>query len=393
MTGVPLESVVTIVGGGTPSKGRAEYYVNGTIPWVTPKDMKSWEITDAIDRITQAALEESATRLVPQDSVLLVVRSGVLKHSLPIAINRVPVALNQDMKALICDSTVLPEYLARFLQWSAARILSQVRATTADNLPVDGLRKLRLSLPPLPEQRRIATLLDEADAIRRKRQQAIHLANDFLPSLFVNVFGDPVANPRGWPTTPLGDVLESIEAGWSAVGDDRPRKPDELAVLKISAVTSGFFRPEEAKVVDTPIESRVLITPRRGDVLFSRANTRELVAATCLVDRDYPSLFLPDKLWRITPKRDRFTGEYLRFVLANERFRGEICRRATGTSGSMLNVSQDKVIRLRAPVPPLELQAGFAAAVWRWFSLRENLAHTEAAAEMQFEALAQFAFR
>jgi type I restriction enzyme S subunit len=213
-----------------------------------------------------------------------------------------------------------------------------------------------------------------------------------LPSLFVNVFGDPVANPRGWPTTPLGDVLESIEAGWSAVGDDRPRKRDELAVLKISAVTSGFFRPEEAKVVDTPIESRVLITPRRGDVLFSRANTRELVAATCLVDRDYPSLFLPDKLWRITPKRDRFTGEYLRFVLASQRFRGEICRRATGTSGSMLNVSQDKVLSLRAPVPPLELQARFGAAVWRAFSLRQNLVHTEAVAGIQALALAQSLF-
>lgn len=301
-----------------------------------------------------------------------------------------------DVYPLRChEDVVAPEYLVYLLR-SRGFLAYADKHSTRTNIPKvnrEALLGYEVDLPPLPEQRRIAALLDKADAIRRKRQQAIHLANDFLPSLFVNVFGDPVANPRGWPTTPLGDVLESIEAGWSAVGDDRPRKPDELAVLKISAVTSGFFRPEEAKVVDTPIESRVLITPRRGDVLFSRANTRELVAATCLVDRDYPSLFLPDKLWRITPKRDRFTGEYLRFVLANERFRGEICRRATGTSGSMLNVSQDKVISLRAPVPPLELQAGFAAAVWRWFSLRENLAHTEAAAEMQLEALAQFAFR
>jgi type I restriction enzyme S subunit len=97
---VPIGDLVTIYGGGTPTRSNPDYY-GGNIPWVTPKDMKSWEISDSQITITQQGLEESATRLIPTSSVLLVIRSGVLKHSLPVAISRRPVAINQDMKALV----------------------------------------------------------------------------------------------------------------------------------------------------------------------------------------------------------------------------------------------------------------------------------------------------
>jgi len=92
-------------------------YYDGAIPWVTPKDMKSWYIDDAQIAITKSGLENSAARLAPTHSVLIVVRSGVLKHTVPVAINRLPVAINQDMKALICQNSVDPSYLARFIKW------------------------------------------------------------------------------------------------------------------------------------------------------------------------------------------------------------------------------------------------------------------------------------
>ena len=83
----------SILGGGTPAKGQQEYFT-GTIPWVTPKDMKSSTISDSIDHITEEAIAHSSTNLVPENSVLMVIRSGILKHTLPVAINRVPVTIN-----------------------------------------------------------------------------------------------------------------------------------------------------------------------------------------------------------------------------------------------------------------------------------------------------------
>lgn len=109
-----LGSVVQIKGGGTPSKANKSFY-NGNIPWVSPKDMKSWEIVDALDKITAEAIEKSATNLIPENSVLLVNRSGILKHTLPVGITRRPVAINQDLKALICSSRIRPEFLAHLV--------------------------------------------------------------------------------------------------------------------------------------------------------------------------------------------------------------------------------------------------------------------------------------
>ena len=185
---VPLGELVTVTGGGTPSRNQDAYY-GGSIPWVTPKDMRSWEIADSKVRITDLGLRESSTKLIPADSVLVVVRSGVLKHSLPVAINRVPVALNQDMKALSPDGQIFPEYLAHFLRAMSPAILSWVRATTADNLPVEKLRALLVPLPAVSEQRRIADILDQADSARAKRQESITQVDDLARSIFLDMFG------------------------------------------------------------------------------------------------------------------------------------------------------------------------------------------------------------
>ena len=89
-----------IFGGGTPSKSHPEYFT-GSIPWVSPKDMKSLVINDSIDHITEKAIAHSTTNLVPANSVLMVIRSGILKHTLPVAVNSLPVTINQDMKAFV----------------------------------------------------------------------------------------------------------------------------------------------------------------------------------------------------------------------------------------------------------------------------------------------------
>ena len=257
----------------------------------------------------------------------------------------------------------------------------------------DFLKAFEIPLPPLPEQRRIAAILDKADAIRRKRQEAIRLTEDFLRSVFLDMFGDPVTNPKGWPLRPIGSVLRSIDSGWSANGEDRARQPEEWAVLKISSVTTGRFIPDECKVVPRESITRELITPKRGDLLFSRANTRELVAATCLVQRDEPNIFLPDKLWRIVPDEKLTCSEYLKYLLSHPMFRENFTKQATGTSGSMLNVSMAKLRGLEMPLPPIELQKKFAELVWKSLDVQGRVNNSEGEMSMFFNTLVQRAFR
>ncbi|WP_008308256.1 restriction endonuclease subunit S [Leptolyngbya sp. PCC 6406] len=171
--------------------------------------------------------------------------------------------------------------------------------TAIKNYGPSHLKKMIIPLPPIAEQRRIAAILDKADAIRRKRKQAIQYTEELLRAAFLDMFGDPVTNPKRWEIWSMKDVIKNISTGWSAGGEEEPLKEDEWGVLKISSVTTGEFIPTEFKNVGKPPFKKPTIVPKKGDLLFTRANTRELVAATCLVEEDCKNIFLPDKIWSI----------------------------------------------------------------------------------------------
>jgi type I restriction enzyme S subunit len=255
--------------------------------------------------------------------------------------------------------------------------------------------RLEIPLPPLAEQKRIATILDKADAIRRKRQQAILLADEFLRAVFLDMFGDPVTNPKGWKVRPLSCGVDSINSGWSAKGESYPRKHGELGVLKISAVTSGKFKSEENKFVreeDIP-EGKKLVFPKKGDLLFSRANTRELVAATCIVGVDHPTVFLPDKLWKVKTNSNEMLPEFLNYMIWQPRFKERLTAKATGTSGSMLNISKGKFESTEAIYPPSELQERFKSIYWKAQQVSGQLEESLSVCKRSFESLSQKAFQ
>jgi type I restriction enzyme, S subunit len=149
-------------GGGTPSKAVASYW-SGEIPWVSPKDMKIERVIDAVDHISAVAVEESATTLVPAGTVLVVTRSGILRHTLPVAVTEREVALNQDLKALILANGADPNYVAWALRSNAQAILRECSkaGTTVANIETARLLSFRVPLAPLAEQRRIVTAIEE----------------------------------------------------------------------------------------------------------------------------------------------------------------------------------------------------------------------------------------
>ena len=135
------------------------------------------------------------------------------------------------------------------------------------------IRESKIPLPILEEQKRIAAILDKADTIRRQRQDAIELTNDFVLSLFVDMFGDPNSNPNGWDTKSISEFVESFEGGKNIATDDAPSVNTKHFILKVSAVTWGEFKPEESKPVPPDFKPPDSYLVRKGDLLFSRANT------------------------------------------------------------------------------------------------------------------------
>lgn len=390
----PLSEVCILIKDGT--HGTHPRQASG-IPLLSAKNITEagdiyWDETDSYVSEKEFQAIHKTWIHQPQDILLTVV--GTLGRRAIVQVGT-HFTFQRSVAILRVDSTCLDsQYLFHYVATNQFQRQLQVRsnATAQAGVYLSELSQLEVALPSLAEQRRIADILDKADAIRRKRKQAIALTEDLLRSAFLDMFGDPVMNPKGWPIKRLGDAIDRLDAGWSANGENRSRTNDEFGVLKISAVTSGVFRAEEHKAVSATEIDRELVTPRAGDLLFSRANTRELVAATCLVERDEPRLFLPDKIWRVVPRSGVVTAPYLRFLLAHDRFRGELTKTATGTSGSMLNVSMDKLRTLRGPIPPLATQERFAQFVWKTLRSKGEYEAAEVCATDLFSSLMNRAF-
>jgi type I restriction enzyme S subunit len=183
-----VKRLVSFRGGGTPSKAVLEYW-QGDIPWVSPKDMKTEMIDDTEDHITAQAIADSATHPIEPGVVLLVVRSGILRHAIPVAINRRTMALNQDMKALIPGPEITAAYLKYLIVGHQAPLLVHWRkqGATVESIEHELLANSLIPLPSLPEQQAIADFLDietaKIDALTAKVGEEIKNLKEYRSAL------------------------------------------------------------------------------------------------------------------------------------------------------------------------------------------------------------------
>ena len=179
---------VDILGGGTPSKSHPEFFT-GSVPWVTPKDMKENVITDSKDHITYEAISNSSAKLIPSNSVLMVIRSGILKHTLPVAINKNEVTINQDMKAFVPTSEISPIFLENYFIAISPDILSKVRSVTADNINFKSFQKRKIILPPISLQNEFANFVQQVDKSKVAVQKSLEETQTLFDSLMQKYFG------------------------------------------------------------------------------------------------------------------------------------------------------------------------------------------------------------
>jgi type I restriction enzyme S subunit len=161
----------------------------------------------------------------------------------------------------------------------------------------------------------------------------------------------------GWRTAPLSASISALDAGVSVNAEDRPHRTNEIGVLKTSALSGGSFHPEQNKAV-LYCERAMVAEPVVADsILLSRMNTPALVGESCYVCKDYPSLFLPDRIWQLKPKnRGEISMRWLSYVLRNASTRSYIELHASGTSNSMKNLPKSRMLALNVDYPPVTEQ-------------------------------------
>lgn len=249
----------------------------------------------------------------------------------------------------------------------------------------------QIPLPSIEEQHRVASILDKADELRQKRQQAIEKLDQLLKATFIDMFGDPVSNPKGWDLVKVGGVVDEF------IGGKNIECPDEseskYKILKVSAVTSKVYKPNESKFAPNNFEPNPLAIVQQGDLLFSRANTTELVAATAYVWDTPENIVLPDKLWKFSISDDSKVNKlYLWDLFKNTEFRNELSKLSSGTSGSMKNISKGKLNEMLMPLPPKEQQDKFAEISTKIWEQIKTFRQSSASLNSLFKTLQNQAF-
>ena len=219
---VKLGDICTFQSGGTPSKSNSEYF-NGSIPWITTVALTGDYIdkNDAVDWITDKAIQESAAKIVPENSIMVGTRVGIGK----VAINAVPMSTSQDIVSLINidDTKWDKKFLCKVILARNNVLLSQARGATIKGIKIDTLAKLEIPEIPLNEQRRISAVLDKVSGLIAKRREQLDKLDELVKARFVEMFGDPSANSQ-WPTQKLSKLGE-LNRG---VSKHRPRNDPDL---------------------------------------------------------------------------------------------------------------------------------------------------------------------
>ncbi|MFO1199042.1 MAG: restriction endonuclease subunit S [Burkholderiaceae bacterium] len=363
---VPLRELCQFRHGGTPSKSIPEFWT-GIVPWVSPKDMKSHVVEDSTDHITEDAVRGSATSIVLPGSVLVVVRSGILAHTLPVAKVARPLAFNQDIKAVVpVSDRADPDYLYWFLRSAERSVIEQgvKKGATVHSVQAGFIENLRIPVPSLDEQRRIVDILSRAEGIVRLRREAQKKTAELVPAIFLEMFGDPATNPKRWPVVQLGEILSAIDSGYSPKCHDRPRENDEWGVLRLGAVSRCEYDEGEHKTLPSNLAVDPTIEVRPGDLLLSRKNTAALVGASAYVWTTASRMLLPDLIFRLRVANPRATEAiYLWKLLTSDAKRRALTRLASGSAGSMPNISKERLRNMLVEVPPYELQVRFCERV------------------------------
>ena len=288
------------------------------------------------------------------DTLLCVVGAtcGKVNKAIDCAIGR-SVAAIRPIKDKIDEN-----YLFYFVSsWSSKlRNMSQGAAQTVINK--DMIANLEIPLPPLDEQKRIAAILDKADAIRRKRQQAIQLADDFLRSVFLDMFGDPVTNPKGFPMGTIRDFVETANYGSSGKASETE---GEYPMLRMGNITyEGGWDFTNLKYIDLSEKDKPKYLTQKGDLLFNRTNSKELVGKTAVFEEEKP-MAIAGYLIRVRTNElgnNYYLSGYLNSAHGKKTLVG-MCKSIVG----MANINAQELQNIKVLLPPIELQNEFEMIV------------------------------
>jgi len=379
----PLSSLGRVTTGSTPRTSEEHLY-GGEIPFVTPADLDQIDPVTSTPRTLSHAGGNEA-RLLPAETVMVCCIGSLGK----IGISGTTVATNQQINSVVFDPLRI---FSRFGFYACRRLKSKLEtmapATTLAIVSKSKFEQLEIPVPPLPEQRRIAEVLDRAEALRAKRRAALAQLDTLTQSIFLDLFGDPVTNPKGRPIRDLQTVVKAgtiVTYGIVQAGDEHP---GGIPYIRTGDIVDGEIKRENLRHTDPKIAARFdRSRVEAGEIVMS---IRATVGTTALVSSDLDGANLTQGTARIAPgeSTDRL---YLLAFLRAPGTQHWISRQVKGAT--FREITLTRLRELPVAVPPLDLQRRFAREVAAVDKLKSAHRASLAKLDALFASLQHRAFR
>ena len=351
--------------GGTPSRSKLErYYEGGTIPWIKSGELRESVINRAEEYVTDAALKESSIKLVPAGAILLAMYGATVGR---LGILGIEATTNQAVCHIVPDPKLAAtRYVYHALSSQVPNLIFMGVGGAQPNINQGIIKSLAIPLPPLLEQRRIAAILDQADALRAKRREALAQLDSLTQSIFIEMFGDPVSNPRGWKQESLENFFQF-----------RTGKLDSNAAVANGAYPFFTCAKEDSQIDTFAFDCEALLLA--GNNATADYSVKHYKGKFNAYQRTYV----------ITLKNQENSYQYAAFFLENHLL--ELKRMSKGSGTKYLTLALLNQIRI--PVPPVELQCQFVTRLAELHRIRAMFKKSLLELDTLFASLQHRAFR
>lgn len=389
MNKAKLFELVEFAGGGTPDRKNEKYW-GGDIPWATVKDIQSMVISYPKERITQEGLSNSASRIIPAGTIIIPTRMALGKACYFLN----DVAINQDLKAMFITDhrKVDRDYLLRFMISQSFRIEREGKGATVKGIGLEVLRNIEIPLFSIPEQKRIAAILNTADSIRTMRKAAIVKLDQLAQAVFLEMFGPNLCSQ--WSLTTIQNVTSkdnnAIRTG--PFGSQLLHKEfvdNGINVLGIDNVVQNRFMPIQSRcITEEKYEQLKRYTVFPGDVLITIMGT---CGKCAIVPQDVPLSINTKHLCCISPEKSSFTSEYIQYWFLYHPFACE--HLALHTKGAIMDGLNMGIIKdTPISIPPYARQKLFSERIRTIEILKGKIASAQENDEYLFHSLQSRAF-
>lgn len=378
-----LDSFFKIVSGGTPDRKNPEYF-DGNIPWIKTGDLKNKYIVNSPEKITESGLNNSSAKVFPVNTVLVAMYGATIGAC---SILNIEAATNQACAAFLPSNQINHEFLYYYIKGIRKQLIQRGQGGGQQNISIKILKEFKIPVINISDQLEIVQVLNKAERLINTRKENIELLDTFLKNTFLEIFGNPILNDFGFTKGSIRDVVKEVKYGTSKSADSQGR----YRYLRMNNIDSnGYMDYSDLKHIDLDKKEIEKYSVTKGDLLFNRTNSKELVGKTGVYSKN-EKMIIAGYLLRVRTN-EKANAWYLWGYLNSVYGKKALSKMSKSIVG-MANINALEFQNIKILIPPVTLQNRFADIVQKTNAIRDNLVFNLNDLQYLYNSLSDQAFK